>query len=1594
MERFIEVGPAPVLKNMAERTMENLFDGLNPLIKQREFLSVTKDSDRVYYRMAPSLDELPAVSPIQPVVTETALKTTTIPTSTSQLSMSTIADLPLTAAHVLRTLIAAKVKKPVSEIDSGTTIKKLAGGRSTMENEIVGDLLVEFKSLPDRPEEQTIGSLCDMVEASFGGQWGLYVTSQLARLFSTRMPGGFKIETVRDYIKSTWGLLEGRQNMILLLAITRPPSSRLKTFESAEAFFDDLVGIHTKETGILVQKGQATPSTAQTSSLPDPALIMEFEEARKSRSAKYMQLHAQDRGIDLLAGEKKASVVQTALNEALEELDLWTTEHGSTYVGGIKPILQTSKARRYESWSHWALQDVTILFHAMMNRELDQDEQTIARRVLHILNCTDKKLVGHLKIFANRAKQVTGDTGQAAFAILESLSTMCERAISTSPVFRSTFQNLMPVTEINIKGDISVKEIPRVSMHDLQGLILTIEKGITLPALHQPVNLEYPSFAIKTRGPAGWQHNEHVSLAYLRTIGQLNNQGISFEGKTALLIGAGSGSIGAEILKGLLAGGANVICATSSFSSDTTRYFQEIYAANSGRGSGLVVIPFNQASRQDIESITAYIYGEDGLGWDLDLVIPFAAISEAGCDIDQIDAKSELAHRAMLTNTIRLLGAIKRQKCTRGFYTRPAQVILPLSSNHGIIGRDGLYAESKLGLESLLYKWHSEDWSDYLSLCGAEIGWTRGTGLMSSNDVVAQEVEALGVRTFSCQEMAANLLALCAPSVIRFCQDEPILADLNGGLDKIKDLGTTLTSIRNQMQTTKANLSAVHEEQNQDANLVSGGNINKKDDTARYTISRGAVPMAELSTLPDMDYDTQIKPLVSELKGMVDLDRVAVIAGFAELGPFGSARTRMEMELGNGFTDAGCIELAWTMGLIKRPAGNKDYGCWVDSETGEPVPETTIKSKYQDKILSNTGIRLVKSDDHEQQVLQEIIVETDLQPFTTTVQIAMDYVKVHGKYVETWQGTNPNEWHVLLKAGATMMVPKAISNPATVVGQLPTGWDPKRYGIEESIITQVDTVTLYTLITTVEALLVAGIPDFYALYKHVHTSEVANCIGSGLGGLTSLKSLFRDRYLDNQTVQKDVLQETFINTTGAWINMLLLGASGPIRTPVGACATSLESLDSAAELIHSGKTKIAIVGGVDDWSHEVGAEFQNMRATADYTAQQTCGRPASEFSRPMTSTRAGFVEAQGAGVQIVTSARLALDLGLPIHGIIAFTGLASDKPGRSVPAPGKGLLNFAATTAGTTLQHPNPMLNITYRRRLLERRLTQIEQNRLAQLEDVELEACLLPASEIPAYTSARHAEISYEAATASASTRRDLGNEFYTTNPHIAPLAGALSVWNLTADSISVLCMHGTSTSKGDTNEAQVLNTQLSHLRNSNFSTSPPPPSSSSSSSSSPALAVCSKWLTGHAKGAAGAWSLNTALQILATGIVPRNGNLDDLSPELVCLEHVSFLGGRGTGVKVAGGVDCVSVSSFGFGQKGAQALIVHPRFLFAVIEKDDWVGYMGRMKARRRIARRELCDGIWKGDLVGKRIKKEGAWGRDVGDEVVLLDKAWRMG
>lgn len=107
---------------------------------------------------------------------------------------------------------------------------------------------------------------------------------------------------------------------------------------------------------------------------------------------------------------------------------------------------------------------------------------------------------------------------------------------------------------------------------------------------------------------------------------------------------------------------------------------------------------------------------------DLDYILPFAALPENGREIDGLDDRSELAHRIMLTNLLRLLGAVKSKKAALQLVTRPTEVVLPLSPNHGLFGSDGLYSESKISLETLFNRWSSESWGEYLCIAGAVIG--------------------------------------------------------------------------------------------------------------------------------------------------------------------------------------------------------------------------------------------------------------------------------------------------------------------------------------------------------------------------------------------------------------------------------------------------------------------------------------------------------------------------------------------------------------------------------------------------------------------------------------------------------------------------------------------------------------------------------------------------------------------------------------------------------------------------------------------------------------------------------------------------------
>ncbi|KAL2165066.1 hypothetical protein VTH06DRAFT_362 [Thermothelomyces fergusii] len=1622
-ERIVEIGPADTLGVMAKRTLAAKYEAYDAAKSvQRQILCYNKDAKEIYYAVDPVEEEPEPAAPEAssssapaPAAAAAPAPVAAAPPPPSAGPAAQVPDAPVQALDIVRALIAQKLKKPIQDVPLSKAIKDLVGGKSTLQNEILGDLGKEFGSTPEKPEDTPLDELGAAMQATFDGNLGKTSQGLIARLISSKMPGGFNITTARKYLETRWGLGSGRQDGVLLLAITMEPPARLGSDADAKAFLDDVTQKYASNAGISLTSAAAAGPAAGVGGgmMMDPAAIEALTSDQKALFKQQLELIARYLKIDIRAGDKAFQVSQESTKVLQSQLDLWMAEHGDFYATGIEPCFSPLKARVYDSAWNWARQDALSMYYDIIFGRLKAVDREIVSQCIRIMNRSNPTLLEFMQYHIDNCPTERGETYQLAKELGAQLIENCKESLGVDPVYKDVAIPTGPKTTIDAEGKMSYEEVPRASCRKLEHYVQQMAEGgkiseygnrtkiqNDLSRIYKLIRQQYkfskgsqheikslytevirslgmnesqiipkengrisglskkgkpkgkvetiPFLHLRKKTLHGWEFDKKLTKIYLDCLEGAAKNGLTFSNKYVLMTGAGVGSIGAEVLKGLISGGAKVIVTTSRFSREVTEYYQSIYARYGSRGSQLVVVPCNQGSVQDINALVDYIYDpKNGLGWDLDYVVPFAAISEQGRQIDGIDSKSELAHRVMLTNTIRLLGNVKTQKAARGYETRPAQVILPLSPNHGTFGSDGLYSESKLGLETLFNRWASEDWGNYLTICGAIIGWTRGTGLMSGNNIVAEAVERFGVRTFSQQEMAFNLLGLMSQTIVDLCQNEPVFADLNGGLQFIPNLNETMTKERKSLTETSEIRYAVSKETAAENKIING-----EDSEALYKrkiIEPRANIKFDFPPLPN--WDSEIAPLNEKLKGMVDLDKVVVVTGFAEVGPWGNSRTRWEMEAYGEFSIEGCIEMAWIMGLIKNhngPIKGKPYSGWVDAKTGEPVDDKDVKPKYEKYILEHSGIRLIEPelfdgyDPNKKQLMHEVVIEEDLEPFQASKDTAEEFKREHGDKVEIFEIPESGEYTVRLKKGASLWIPKALRFDRLVAGQIPTGWDAKRYGIPDDIISQVDPVALFVLVSTAEALLSAGITDPYEFYKYVHVSEVGNCVGSGMGGAKALRGMHRDRFLD-KPLQNDILQESFINTMAAWVNMLLLSSSGPIKTPVAACATAVESLDVGYETIMEGKARVCIVGGFDDFGEEGSYEFANMKATSNAVDEFAHGRTPQEMSRPTTTTRNGFMEAQGCGIQVIMTAKLALDMGVPIYGILALTTTASDKIGRSVPAPGQGILTTAREHRG---KYESPLLDINYRRRQIERRTRQIEQDREADLEYLATEAEALKAdgrseSEVAEYVAERARHIEKEAERQKKEVLRSYGNNFWKGDPSIAPLRGALATWGLTIDDIGVASFHGTSTKANDKNESSVICQQLAHLGR---------------KKGNALLGIFQKYLTGHPKGAAGAWMMNGCLQVLNTGLVPGNRNADNVDEVMEKFDYIVY---PSRSIQTDG-VKAFSVTSFGFGQKGAQAIGVHPRYLYATLDKETFEEYRVKVEARQKKAYRYFHNGM----------------------------------
>jgi len=162
------------------------------------------------------------------------------------------------------------------------------------------------------------------------------------------------------------------------------------------------------------------------------------------------------------------------------------------------------------------------------------------------------------------------------------------------------------------------------------------------------------------------------------------------------------------------------------------------------------------------------------------------------------------------------------------------------------------------------------------------------------------------------------------------------------------------------------------------------------------------------------------------------------------------------------------------------------------------------------------------------------------------------------------------------------------------------------------------------------------------------------------------------------------------------------------------------------------------------------------------------------------------MESQGAGIQVLMPASLAVRMGVPIYGIIAGVSTATDKEGRSVPAPGQGLLT-------TARQQPLradavPIFDPAYRAEQLAREFAQT-----ASWRDQE-RARILAAP--PGTSLARQlADVDAAAERRNRAARQFWSSDCLANDVRIAPLRAALAVFGLDVDDIGVASFHGTGT-------------------------------------------------------------------------------------------------------------------------------------------------------------------------------------------------------
>ncbi|MFT8592468.1 MAG: fatty acid synthase subunit beta domain-containing protein [Bifidobacterium sp.] len=802
----------------------------------------------------------------------------------------------------------------------------------------------------------------------------------------------------------------------------------------------------------------------------------------------------------------------------------------------------------------------------------------------------------------------------------------------------------------------------------------TFEDGATTVLSFVGAGQEVHEQALWFADKARKSGNEKLSARFAQIADEalqtpVENGSGEFAKDIAVVTGVAPNSIAAQVVADLLAGGATVVATSHSFKHSIVEWAKRTYHTHAVGNARLWVVPANLSSYRDVDELVKWIGNEQKKTsgatttilkseYEPTLFFPFAAPPVHGSMADSGQLFESQA-RLMLWGVERAITGLSAIGADTDVQHR-LHVVLPGSPNRGMFGGDGAYGEVKSAFDAIVNRSHAEsDWSDRVTFAHPRIGWVRGTGLMDGNDPLVDVVESHGLKTYSTTEIASKLIELCSPESREHAVEAPLNVDLTGGL------GNEPLDINELWAEAKAKEISAH---------VAGESDAKNADEQKASAVNKALPTPHVPHQPKVD-------LADWKQVSAKPEDEIVIVSVGELGPWGSGRTRFEAELGihsDGQVDltaAGVLELAWNMGLLTWQDSPKPG--WYDAD-GNLVPEEDIAERYHDEVVARSGIRPFDEgmgndySDGTDEEEQDVFIDHDVEFSVPTKAIADEYMKLDATRTSIRPDDETGEWIVTRHKGSIVRVPRRATMSRTVGGQFPKGFDPLKWGIPASMVGSVDQIALWNIVTAVDAYISAGFSPVEIL-QSIHPSKVASTQGTGFGGMSSMRKLYLDRFL-NKEVPTDILQEALPNVVAAHVMQAYIGGYGNMIQPVSACATAAVSLEEGVDKIALGKADFVVTGAIDDIGVESVIGFGNMNATANAQEMLDKGIAPRFFSRANDRRRGGFLESQGGGTILVTRGDIALKIGLPVAAVVGYIHSFADGGNTSIPAPGLGAL--------------------------------------------------------------------------------------------------------------------------------------------------------------------------------------------------------------------------------------------------------------------------------------------------------------------------------